>query len=644
MGIGSVGSYGNGSLRNLNGLSRLNFIGGGLSIRNNDSLLSLQGLLQLDSIGGGLYIWGNESMTSLSGIENLIFIGGGLQIGDDWELHGGNPSLTSLSGLKNLEFINGFLKIEDNTLLTSLVDLENVKAGSISDIYITENSNLFECAIHSICDYLASPNGEIDIQNNAPGCNDQQEVEDACEVISSEGLVAWYPFNGNANDESENDNHGTVYGATLSTDRFGNADSAYTFDGSTNHISIPVDINFNAKPQLTIVAWVKPSDVNPVRTIISHDNVQFDRSITIDNRGGGIGYSCFMGTGVLGYFPANVDQWVQLAVIYNQLTNTAKFYQNTSSISGATSFGTGWTYTWIGGNPSFGEYFSGTIDDIRIYDRLLNEFEIQALYHEGDWKIKPTFLMELNDQAACKNDSIAFEAKAEGIPSIHYQWQKDDIDIPGDTNSVFIIPNVQSEDEGEYRCIATNDYGADTSKSASLSIEFEIPTVILGHPSVSENQIVLYSISLEEGHNYEFIVEGGNIIDESENTISVHWSAAGQGFIHLIEQSELGCYADTNTLNVTIGSLGFEEHEAINLSISPNPFTSSTTLKFELTQPGKVDIKIYNQMGELVEVIQTNAQSGKKTFTWNASRLPSGIYFIRLQSDNGISAQKVVKL
>jgi len=48
------------------------------------------------------------------------------------------------------------------------------------------------------------------------------------------GLVAHYPFNGNANDESGNANHGTVNGATHTTDRFGNANKAYCFDGVSN--------------------------------------------------------------------------------------------------------------------------------------------------------------------------------------------------------------------------------------------------------------------------------------------------------------------------------------------------------------------------------------------------------------------------
>ncbi|CAB1056199.1 Chitin binding protein, partial [Olavius sp. associated proteobacterium Delta 1] len=54
----------------------------------------------------------------------------------------------------------------------------------------------------------------------------------------SQGLVAYYPFNGNANDESGNGNHGVVYGAMAAEDRFGTLDSAYEFDGVSSYIEI----------------------------------------------------------------------------------------------------------------------------------------------------------------------------------------------------------------------------------------------------------------------------------------------------------------------------------------------------------------------------------------------------------------------
>jgi hypothetical protein len=51
--------------------------------------------------------------------------------------------------------------------------------------------------------------------------------------VPTNGLVGWWPFSGNANDESGNGNNGTVNGATLSSDRFGNSGKAYSFDGTS---------------------------------------------------------------------------------------------------------------------------------------------------------------------------------------------------------------------------------------------------------------------------------------------------------------------------------------------------------------------------------------------------------------------------
>jgi hypothetical protein len=79
--------------------------------------------------------------------------------------------------------------------------------------------------------------------------------------IPSEGLVAWYPFNGNANDESGNGNNGTVNGATLTADRFGNANSSYYFSGN-EEIRITNSQIFNELTNtITISAWVNISTV-----------------------------------------------------------------------------------------------------------------------------------------------------------------------------------------------------------------------------------------------------------------------------------------------------------------------------------------------------------------------------------------------
>ena len=64
--------------------------------------------------------------------------------------------------------------------------------------------------------------------------------------VSTTSLVAYWPFNGNANDLSGNGHNGTVNGATLTNDRFGSPNSAYNFNGSA-YIDVPYSCKFRAK-------------------------------------------------------------------------------------------------------------------------------------------------------------------------------------------------------------------------------------------------------------------------------------------------------------------------------------------------------------------------------------------------------------
>jgi hypothetical protein len=217
----------------------------------------------------------------------------------------------------------------------------------------------------------------------------KEESAPVAERTVTEGLIAYYPFNGNANDESNNGNTGTVHGAQLTKDRFGKDNSAYMFNGESDYMSLPIDINPGKLTQLTMVAWVNPNNDSPIRQVISHDDGGFDRSLGIDERGGGAGWSAFMGSGeVLGYHPVTTGKWVLVAVVYNQADSTAKLYVNEAVYEGKGICGTGHEYTYMGSNPSYGEFFSGAIDDVRIFDRVLTKEEIKVLYQEGGWKEK----------------------------------------------------------------------------------------------------------------------------------------------------------------------------------------------------------------------------------------------------------------
>src|SRR5215469_4321208 len=78
------------------------------------------------------------------------------------------------------------------------------------------------------------------------------------QVDLSKGLMAYYPFSGNAKDASGNGNNPIFNNATLTTDVYGNANSAYYFNGIDNYMEIPNSASLNMGNTISICAWVKP--------------------------------------------------------------------------------------------------------------------------------------------------------------------------------------------------------------------------------------------------------------------------------------------------------------------------------------------------------------------------------------------------
>ena len=166
----------NWKLLNFKGLERLNYIGGNVTIEYNDSLVELKGLDSLKNIGGSFEVYYEDHLKDLSGLNNLDSINGDLLIHN-------NDSLISLNGLKNLTSISGRLNLYDNPLLESINEIDHINPKSISSIIITRNSVLGRCAIQSICEFLSNPGGTVEIHDNAPGCDNQEEVQIGCDTL-----------------------------------------------------------------------------------------------------------------------------------------------------------------------------------------------------------------------------------------------------------------------------------------------------------------------------------------------------------------------------------------------------------------------------------------------------------------------------
>lgn len=207
--------------------------------------------------------------------------------------------------------------------------------------------------------------------------------------VPTNGLVGWWPFNGNAQDESGNGNNGTVSGPLLTTDRFGNANQAYTFDGVNDFIQITGLTSFNQLSGLTMSLWFKTDNYHNGGLIDRMDNNSGHR-VSIRNSNMAPDYDRKVWGQADGYQNGPraisntiyaLNTWLNITVCYS---DSVKIYFN-GNLESVTDIN--WTTANLN-NLMFGrslpdvpEYFTGQIDDICIWNRILSNCEIMDLYY-----------------------------------------------------------------------------------------------------------------------------------------------------------------------------------------------------------------------------------------------------------------------
>ena len=214
-------------------------------------------------------------------------------------------------------------------------------------------------------------------------------------VSVNDGLVAFYPFNGNANDESGNRNHGVVHGATLTVDRFGNSQSAYYFDGIDDYIDCGNQESLNMTTNmLTITAWIKPErwNLNGMNSVVSKE--KYAQAVYVlmawnGNWGLGLFKNPSINGGLASKQMPPIGDWSFVTATYDGTKITLysyihgqKFKEEYPYTGGFTSpKDMNLTIGTLSDNP-YNEQrtFSGMIDDIYIYNHALTEKEIEELY------------------------------------------------------------------------------------------------------------------------------------------------------------------------------------------------------------------------------------------------------------------------
>jgi len=230
------------------------------------------------------------------------------------------------------------------------------------------------------------------------------------QINLNNGLVANYQFSGNANDSSIYLNNGIVNGAVLVNDRNGNPNSAYYFDGIDDFITVNANSNLSASNyELSISLWVKltaySSSQNKEAYILekksnntsSNWGIKYfdkDANPAIEQlRFGGPLFTPWGSGGgtntIIGFWSSTIPQlntWYHIVVNHNLNNNQEIFINGVSeSIVGnggnTTSFWQNTANLIIGKATDNSSFFNGTIDDIRIYNRILTNNEITYLFN-----------------------------------------------------------------------------------------------------------------------------------------------------------------------------------------------------------------------------------------------------------------------
>lgn len=283
--------------------------------------------------------------------------------------------------------------------------------------------------------------------------------------VPTNGLVGWWPFNENANDESGNGNNGVVNGATLTSDRNGSVDKAYSFNGSNNYITTPLTtISGNS---YTISTWFYNTiaQVNEIGLVVSRttwnvstglylfNNTQYLQSTSTCNSFHYNGYNVNnLNDSVWHLYNATFDG--NIFKIYKDGILVSSTISNIQMCINA---------PFIFGNDNLvpNRMFNGKIDDIGIWNRALTPQEITALYTTQVPCILTNNFFATDTISACGN-SVSLNAQNTGS---NYLWSNN-----------ATTQSITANTTGWYKCTVSQGTICSVSDSVYVSLANALPT------------------------------------------------------------------------------------------------------------------------------------------------------------------------
>lgn len=314
--------------------------------------------------------------------------------------------------------------------------------------------------------------------------------------IPTNGLVGYWPFDGNANDASGNGNNGTVYGATLATDRFGNANSAYSFNGVDNYIIVNSSLTFPSTA-ITTAFWFNRNGIkqtgleNYISKELSFSTYLYADSTLVSQVWKG-SPGIWSGWGSGSYKVPMNNNWIFYASTFDNTTRIVNIYVNGILVNSINETDpnaivrTSSNSLYIGRNGSSSVYYiKGSLDDLRIYNRALSNQEIQSLFYEGICK-----------QSITVTDTLIIKANLTGFNPIAY------------SNVLKVYPNPSKSS-------ITIDCGSNYSTLVGYSFKITNSQGQSVYESLVNKQITSINLNLWSGKGLYLI----NLIDSKNNIV-----------------------------------------------------------------------------------------------------------------------------
>lgn len=388
------------------------------------------------------------------------------------------------------------------------------------------------------------------------------------QINLSEGLIAYYPFDGNAKDASGNNNNPRFNNAVLTSDRFGNSKSAYKFNGRNSFMQIPNSVSLNFKKSITIAAWIYATDFysglcHGNRVIMKGVDGYTDGNymLTFDDHHFTNGQNCNTNTpdyihqtfyGVdLGKNKTYIKKAQWYFVVYTSDGISSKLYVNCELISNEKAQQRNFSNNedlFIGkmDNSQYPYWFTGILDDVRIYNRALSSNEILQLCDKNN---SNNILQEPSAEISysiekCNKINVEL-TNAVQIKSVKWQIEN----LYSSTKEKF---SYKFKKEGEYSIDLTFTGNNGITKTISKKIIIKKPFAEFTFKNNEENKFSFKTTSKEKA-NLLWNFGDGSSEKNSRNALHTYVSS-GSFTVSLIAVDKNGC-SDTAFQNITIEPL-----------------------------------------------------------------------------------------